>query len=78
MEEIINNNPNSEQVKQIFKYTYLIYVKFKDAKTDQDFKNLVNECHELERQYPFELCEKILLEICQVIDRDYKNREKVS
>lgn len=72
------NRPDSEQVKLIFKYTYLIYTKYKDSKTDEDFQNLVKECHVLNKQYPFELCKNILLEICNVIDRDYKERVKVS
>ena len=73
-----NSNPTPEQVKQIFKYTYLIYIKLKDSKTNEEFKNLVKECHELKNKYPFEMCDNFLLQICNVIDRDYKERVKVS
>ena len=71
MENKVNNNPNSEQVKQIFKYTYLLYTKYKDSKTELDYQNLVKECHKLIKKYSFELCEGILLEICKVINKNY-------
>jgi hypothetical protein len=76
MDSKVKNNPTPDQVKDIFKYTYLIYTKYKDSKTDQDFHNLLKECHELQAKYHFELCEKILLEVCEVIDRDYKSRKE--
>ncbi|WP_313132614.1 hypothetical protein [Anaerocolumna sp.] len=68
----IENNPTSEQVRLIFKHTYLLYTKFKDSKTEQDYQNLVKECHELQERFPFELCDRILLEICKVINKDYR------
>lgn len=71
MEYKVKNNPDSEQVRLIFKYTYLLYTKFKDSKTEQDYQDLVKECHELNKRFPFELCESILLEICKVINKDY-------
>jgi len=70
MESKVNNNPNSEQVRLIFKYTYLLYTKFKGSKTEQDYQNLVKECRELYKKLPFELCERILLEICKGLNKD--------
>lgn len=68
------NIPTSEQVRLIFKYTYIIYDKYKNSKSDQDFQSLVKACHELQRRFPFKMCEKILLEICNVIEEEYKKR----
>lgn len=66
------NNPTPKQVQEIYKYTYTIYTRFKDSNTDVQFQNLLKECHELQRQYPFEMCEQHLLQVCNVIDGNYK------
>lgn len=71
------NIPTPEQVRLIFKYTYMIYVKYKNSKSDQDFLNLVKLCHEIQRRFPFKLCEKVLLEICNIIEEEYKKRYKL-
>ncbi|GAA4294190.1 hypothetical protein GCM10023142_31010 [Anaerocolumna aminovalerica] len=74
MADTKENIPTPEQIRLIFKYTYMIYDKYKNAKSDQDFQSLVKACHDLLRRLPFKLCEKILLEICNVIEKEYKNR----
>lgn len=76
MADTNKNVPTPEQVRLIFKYTYMIYVKYKNSKSDQDFLNLVKACHELQRRFPFKLCEKVLLEICNIIEEEYKMRFK--
>lgn len=77
MADTDKNVPTPEQVRLIFKYTYMIYVKYKSSKSDQDFLNLVKVCHELQRRFPFKLCEKVLLEICNIIEEEYKKRYKL-
>ncbi|WP_313133754.1 hypothetical protein [Anaerocolumna sp.] len=74
MSNINKNIPSSEQIRLIFKYTYVLYHKYRNSKTDQDFQNLVKACHELQRRFPFQLCEKILLEICNLIEKEYKSQ----
>lgn len=67
-------NPTPKQVQEIYKYTYMIFTKYKDSDTDQDFRNLLNECHKLHEKYPFKICENQLMDVCNVIDGYYKRR----
>lgn len=65
-----NNTPNQEQVKLIFKETYLLYLDGVNSKLDEEFQRLIRKSHEIKTKYPFELCETIILKIWDVIS-DY-------
>lgn len=66
--------PTQEQVRLIFKYTYLIYTKYKGSTTNQEFESLRKECLELEKQYPFPLCHNILMDLLNIIEGHFKER----
>lgn len=76
MDNTVLNIPNSEQVRFIFKDTYNLYVKYKNIQEDEEFEELVKETHELHKKYPFELCEKILVELLSVIEKYYNECRK--
>lgn len=63
--------PNSEQVKLIFKETYLFYTKWISV-TDPDWNRLMQEAHELNQKYPYSLCRRILLELVEVIEDGFQ------
>lgn len=67
-------NPTPAEVKEIFKYTYLLFDKYKDAKTDLDFENLINESRKTQAQYPFQMCEKIIIEILNTIEEYWRKQ----
>lgn len=65
-----NNTPNQEQVKLIFKETYLLYLDGVKSKSDEDFQRLLRKSHDIKTKYPFDLCETIIQNIWNVIN-DY-------
>lgn len=67
-------NPTPAEVKNIFKYTYLLFDKYKDAKTEQDFEMLVEEARKIQAQYPFQICEKIIVEVLSVIETYWREQ----
>lgn len=68
---------NQEQVKNIFKDTYLFYLKYMDINTDLECLSMMKETNELYNKYPFEMTKTILLQICETIISYMKEREKV-
>ena len=66
--------PNSEQVKLIFKETYLFYTKWISV-TDPDWDRLMQEARELNEKYPYKLCQQILLELIDIVEDEYKRRD---
>ena len=69
--------PNSEQVKLIFKETYLFYTKWISV-TDPDWDRLMQEARELNEKYPYKLCQQILLELIDIVEDEYKRRNHES
>lgn len=69
--------PNSEQVKLIFKETYLFYTKWISV-TDPDWNRLMQEARELNEKYPYKLCQQILLELIDIVEDEYKRRNHES
>lgn len=59
--------PNNEQVKDIFKYTYLFFQKWIAVK-EVNWGEFMAEVHALEKNYPFDLCRKILVELTAIIE----------
>ena len=64
----MGNTPSPEQVKSIFRDTYLYYLKFINASTDSDPQVMVEEAKELYKKYPFQLCKDILMDVQIVIE----------
>jgi hypothetical protein len=79
MEGIMEQNkvPTPEDVKQIYKYTYLLYEQYKDSQTEQDFISLRDATIELEKKYPFEYMQKMLIGITEVIEAQWQVRNKI-
>jgi hypothetical protein len=59
--------PNNEQVRLIFRDTYIYYTKWIAVK-EPDWDLVLSEGRILEAKYPFELCRKILVEIISIIE----------
>jgi len=64
------NYPSPEQVKLIFKDTYNLYLKYKEASTDKEYLELIAESNEIDNKYPFQLCHVMVLELLNIIE-DY-------
>lgn len=68
--------PNNEQVKDIFKFTYLFFQKWITVK-NVDWGALMADVRMLEKKYPFELCRKILVELVSIIETSYMGRSEI-
>lgn len=60
--------PSQEDVRLIFKETYLLFLEAQEMKTDNDFQDLIRKSHDLKNKYPFKLCETIILELWNIVD----------
>lgn len=67
--------PSQEDIRLIFKDTYLLYKEMCKAKTDEEFLMLIKKSHEIKNNYPFNICETIISEIWNVIDKHSKESE---
>lgn len=72
----MNNIPTPQQVKDIFKETYLFYLKYINSSTDKEFQDMLKESNDLYSKYPFDLCKSILIEVCNTIERYAKSRRE--
>jgi len=68
------NIPNDLTVKDIFRDTYLLYIKYKFIQTEPEFINLISDAREITKLYPYELCEKMLVDVIDVIDLGWRHR----
>lgn len=66
--------PDSEQVRLIFKETYLFYTKWNSI-SNSNWDKLMQEARELNKKYPFALCRQILIELIEVIEGKFKEKE---
>jgi len=64
----MNIPPSREQVKNIFKETYMLFVEYSDISADTDFKEYLKKTHALSKKYPFELCGLQILGISNILD----------
>ena len=72
-------NPTPDEVREIFNEVYnKFYRKYKQANTDEEFKLLIREANELDKKYPFDLCHHMLLDLINIIEKDYKERGKAN
>lgn len=68
-ENLMNEYPSIEQVKYIFNEVHNVWFKkYREAKTDEDFKNLIRDAHSIIEKYPFNLTEVMLLELIKAIE----------
>ena len=76
MSDNSNKYPNHEEIKGIFNETYnAFYKKWKDISTLDDWDNLMLDARELNNKHPYPLCQKILLELIEVIEDEFKRRQ---
>ena len=68
--------PSPEQIKDIFKYIYLWFEKYKDATTDDDFVNMIDEAKQIRDRYNFEFTEKLIVGLEEVIEEYHKERTR--
>lgn len=68
--------PTPEQIRLIFKETYNFFTKYNNIHKDEEWEELIKKTHELYKKYPFKLCEKLLVELLEVIEK--YNKEKSS
>lgn len=68
--------PNSEQVRMIYKETYNFYTKW-IAVNEPDWDLIIAKSREIEQKYPFELCQKILVELVSIIETSYMGRSEI-
>ena len=62
-------SPTREEVKQIFNEIHNVWFKkFKDSKTDEEFQAMVKEAHEINKKYPYKLCENMLFDLANIIE----------
>jgi len=63
-----------EIVRMIFKETYNFYLKWKSISNLSDWGALMQEARELNVKYPYPLCRRILLELVEIIENEFKKR----
>ena len=68
--------PTPNQIKEIFKHTYLWFEKYKDSSSDQDFIDMVREGKEIRDRYNFEFTEDLIIGLEEVIEDYYKERTR--
>ena len=64
-----------EIVRLIFKETYLFYQKWKSISSPADWKALMEDVGDLNEKYPYSLCRRILLELVEIIEDGFKEKE---
>lgn len=64
-----------EIVRLIFKETYLFYKKWKSISNPADWNVLMQDVAELNNKYPYNLCRRILLELVEIIEDGFKEKE---
>lgn len=64
--------PSPSQIKEIFKFIYLWFEKYKDSSTDQDFIDMVREGKDIRDRYNFKFTEDLIIGLEEVIEEYYK------
>lgn len=58
-------------VRNIFKYVYLLYTKYKDRlNTDTDWEELLKESSELYEKYKSKLAKEMIVSIMEQLERE--------
>ena len=76
MSDNSNNYPNNEEIRHIFNDTYnVFYQKWKSISNPADWSTLMQDARELNEKYPYSLCRRILLELVEIIEDGFKEKE---
>ncbi len=63
------NVPSKEDVKQIFSEVHNVWFKkYRDSNSDEEFQTMVKEAHEINKKYPYKLCENMLFDLANIIE----------
>jgi hypothetical protein len=73
---IEETTPTQRQVQLIYKDTYNFFTKYACVE-NIDHAAMIDEVRNIERQYPFELCRKLLVENVAILDGYYRENLKV-
>lgn len=77
MADKVNKYPNHEEIRNIFNETYnVFYTKWKSISNPSDWDRLMQDVRELNQKYPYSLCRKMLLELVEIIEDEFKRRGK--
>ncbi len=68
--------PDQDQVRLIFRDTYNFYLKYKDISDPEDWIPLIQDMRRIDRDYPCELCRRILLELVKIIEHEFMIRRQ--
>lgn len=71
------DNPTPEQVKEIYKYCYLFFTKHIKVDTDQEYYEMLTEAKQIRNKYPFKLCEDMIIENMEIINRYWMEKKEV-
>lgn len=72
-----NKYPSHVEIRNIFNETYnVFYKKWKSISNPADWDILMQEVRDLNRKYPYSLCQRILLELVEIIEDGFKEKEK--
>jgi len=75
MADLDKKIPSPVEVKDIFKYTYLFYTKWKDLSNPDDWVKVAQEMRDINQIYDCDLCQQILLELVKCIESEFKSKE---
>jgi hypothetical protein len=67
--------PDQEQVKLIFKDTYLFYTRWVNTLTLSNAGQLMQDVRRLNEKYDCELCRQLLLNLVECIEEDFLNKQ---
>lgn len=69
--------PTQDEVRSVMNEVYNVWFsKYKNAETDQEFQDMVRDVHEIKKKYPFKICHDMLLEMSNIIENYYKERNR--
>ena len=67
--------PNKEEIKSMMNEVHNVWLKkYWDAKTDEEFINMVKEAQVIRDKYPFHVTEVLTLEFACIIDEHAKEQ----
>ena len=63
-------------VKNIFKYVYLLYIKYKDKlNTDSDWEELLKESNDLYKKYKSKLAREMIVSVMEQLELEAREIE---
>lgn len=68
--------PSPIEIKDIFKYIYLWFEKYKDSSTDDDFVNMIDDGKKIRDKYNFKFTEDLIIGLEEVIEEYYRAKTR--